>query len=80
MQWNGILLSYKKELIWVSSDEVDEPRVYYIQWSKSKRITNIIYNAYICNLERFYLQGSKEYADIKDRLLDTKEGGERGMI
>ena len=26
---NGILLSYKKECIWVSSNEVDEPRAYY---------------------------------------------------
>ena len=24
--YNGILLSYKKEYIWVSSNEVDEPR------------------------------------------------------
>ena len=27
--YNGILLSYKKECIWVSSNEVDEPRAYY---------------------------------------------------
>ena len=33
----GILLSYKKEHIWVSSNEVDEPRVYYTEWSKSER-------------------------------------------
>ena len=26
---NGILLSHKKEHIWVSSNEVDEPRTYY---------------------------------------------------
>ena len=25
---NGILLGYKKECIWISSNEVDEPRVY----------------------------------------------------
>ena len=34
---NGILLSHKKERIWVSSDEVDEPKTFYIEWSKSKR-------------------------------------------
>ena len=34
---NGILLSYKKELIWVSYDELDEPRAYYTEWSKSER-------------------------------------------
>ena len=28
---NGILLSHKKECIWVSSDEVDELRTYYTE-------------------------------------------------
>ena len=31
----GVLLSHEKELIWVSSDEVDEPRAYYTDWSWS---------------------------------------------
>ena len=35
--YNGILLSHKKECIWVSSSEVDEPRAYYTEWSKSER-------------------------------------------
>ena len=26
-----------KEQIWVSSDEVDEPRTYYTEWSESER-------------------------------------------
>ena len=30
---NGMLHSYKKEYIWVSSNEVDEPRAYYTEWS-----------------------------------------------
>ena len=34
---SGILLSYKKECIWVSSNEVDETRAYYTQWSKSEK-------------------------------------------
>ena len=34
---NGILLSHKKECIWVSSDEMDEPRTYYTEWSESER-------------------------------------------
>ena len=33
---NGIL-NHKKECIWVSSDEVDEPRDYYTEWSESER-------------------------------------------
>ena len=34
---NGILISLKKEHIWVSSDEADEPRTYYTEWSESER-------------------------------------------
>ena len=34
---NGILLSHKKECIWVSSDEVDETRTYHTEWSESER-------------------------------------------
>ena len=36
---NGILLSYKKEHIWVSSHEMDEPGSYYTEWRKSERHT-----------------------------------------
>ena len=32
-----LLLSHKKVRIWVSSNEVDEPRAYYTEWSKSER-------------------------------------------
>ena len=40
----------KKECIWVSSNEVDEPRAYYIEWSKSAK--QILYiNAYVGNLD-----------------------------
>ena len=38
--YNGILLSHKKEHIWVSPNEVDEPRAYYTEWSKSEREIN----------------------------------------
>ena len=41
---NGIILSHKKEHIWVSSDEVDEPRTYYTVWSKSERERYISYS------------------------------------
>ena len=51
------------ECIWVSSNEVDEPRAYYTEWSKSEREKQIpSTNAYIWSLERWYwwnyLQGS----------------------
>ena len=32
--YKAILFSHKKEHIWVSSNEVDEPRAYYTEWSK----------------------------------------------
>ena len=34
---NGILLSHKKECIWVSSNEVDEPRAYYSEVSEKEK-------------------------------------------
>ena len=40
---NGILVSYKKERIWVTSNEVDETGAYYMEWSKSERETPIQY-------------------------------------
>ena len=42
--YNGILLSRKKEHIWVSSGEVNEPRARYTEWSQvRKEKTNIAY-------------------------------------
>ena len=34
---HGILLSHKKEHIWVTSNKVDEPQAYYTEWSQSER-------------------------------------------
>ena len=50
---NGILLSYEKEHIWVSSNELNETRGYYTERRKLEREAPIQYiNAYIWNLER----------------------------
>ena len=35
--YNVIILCHKKEWIWVSSNEVDEPTAYYTEWNKSER-------------------------------------------
>ena len=83
--YNGILLSYKKEHVWISSNEVDEPRACYTKWSKSDRERQISYiNAYTWNLERWYwwsyVQGSKGDTDTKNRLLDTAGEGAGGLI
>ena len=50
--YNGILLGHKKEQIWVSCSEVDEPRASYTKWSKSEREKQVSYiHAYMWNLE-----------------------------
>ena len=82
---NGVLLSFKKEHIWVSSNEVDEPRAYYTEGSKPERERQILYiNTYIWNLERwyqgYYMQGSKADTDIKSRLLDSVGEAEGGVM
>ena len=49
--YNGMLLSYKKEQIWVSCSEVDEPRACYTKWNKSERVNKYI-KAYMWNLDQ----------------------------
>ena len=69
---NVILLSHKMERIWVSSDEVDEPRTYYTERSESERERQIYSNAHIQNLEkwywRIYIQGSDGASLVAQRL------------
>ena len=38
---NGILLSHKQEYLWISSNEMDEPRTYYKSEVRKRKI-NII--------------------------------------
>ena len=80
----GILLSYKKEHVWVNSDEVDEPRTYPTEWSESEREREILYsNPRIQNLEkqywRIYLQGSNGEPDIVDLWTHGERRGEGEM-
>ena len=50
---NGVLLSHKKEYIWISSNEVDETGAYYTGWSKPERkTTNTVY-------QRIYMEFRK---------------------
>ena len=66
---SGIFLSHKKECIWVSSNEVDEPRAYYTEQSKSERERQILYiSTYIWNLEGWY-----QWSYIQQRRLRCKE-------
>ena len=49
--YNGLLLSHKKERIWGSCSEMDEPRACYTEWNKSEKKSYI--NAYLRNLEKW---------------------------
>ena len=44
---NGISLNHKKEPIWVSANEKDEPGAYYTEWSKSEREKQMCVNTQI---------------------------------
>ena len=73
-----------KKRMHLSPNEADEPRAYYIEWSKSERKRQILYiNACVWNLEKWYwwtyLQGSNGDTDIQNRLVDTVGEGEGGM-
>ena len=41
--YNEMLFSHKKKRFWVSSSEVNEPRAYYTEGSKSEREQQISY-------------------------------------
>ena len=76
-----MLLSHKKEGMWASSNDMDEPRMYYTEWSKSKRGKQISYiKAYTWNLgrwhRRIYLQGRSGAAE--KTLADKVGEGEGG--
>ena len=80
--YNGILLSHKKEENWVICRDVDGPRDWHIEWSKSEREKQILYiSAYLWNLEKWYrwtgLQGRNRDTDLENKRMDTK-GGEGG--
>ena len=81
--YNEILLSHKKEWIWVSCSEVNEARTRYTEWCKSEIGKQILYiNTYIWNLEKqywwTYLQRGNGDADVKNRLVGTVGEGEGG--
>ena len=82
--YNRILLSHKKEWMWVIWIEVDEPRACSMEWSKTEREKQVSYtNIYIWDLEKWYwwtyLKGRNRDADVEDSLLDTEGKGEGGM-
>ena len=78
--YNGILLSHKKENIWICSNEVDKTRgPLYSEVSQEEKYKYRILT-YIWNLKRWlwwiYFQGSNEETDTENRPMDM--GGEEG--
>ena len=76
--------SHKKERIWVSGSEVNEPRHCYREWNKSEREKQISYiNAYVWNLEKWYwwiyMQGKNGDKDVEDGLVVKVWEGEGGV-
>ena len=74
--YNVILLSHKKEWMWIIWTDVDGSRACYTEWSKSEREKQISYiNPCICNLEKWcwwkYLQGGNRDTDVGNRLADS---------
>ena len=65
----NILLSHKKQWIWVSSNKVDETRACYTEWNKLERENKYI-NAYTWNQKKWYwwtyLQGRNRDADLEN--------------
>ena len=56
---NGILLSHKKEHIWVSFDEVDEPRAYFMQSEVSQKQKDKYCT--LMHIYRIYKNGTEEF-------------------
>ena len=88
---HGILLGHKKEQKWVICRDVDGPRDWHTEWSKSEREKQISYfnhilsyfNAYMWNLEKWYrwsyLQSRSRDTHVKDKHTDTNSGNRAGM-
>ena len=79
---NRILLGHKKEQIWVSWTEVDEPKACYTEWNQlEKQIWYI--NTYIWNLEKWHWwtcsQDINRDAEVENGLVDTEREGEVWM-
>ena len=78
----NILVKSVRSLIWVSSNEVDEPRASYRMKSEREKQMSYI-NAYLWNLERWYWwsysQSSSGDADIETRLW-TRVGGRQERV
>ena len=70
----------KKGYIWVNSNEVDKPRIYYTEWSKSEKERQILY---INNIYGIYKDGTDDPTHSAVKKMQTYDHlgeGEGGMI
>ena len=69
---------------WVSSKEVDEPRAYYAEWSKSEGERQILYtNTYVWNLDRVLMTpraGQQRRHRHEEQTFGLSGEREKGMI
>ena len=81
---NVILLSYKIEFFWVSSNEVVEPCAYYTGWSKSEKDKYYILTHTHMESRKMVLTilwgGQQKRDRHKEKFLDTMGEGVGGMI
>ena len=73
----------KKQWNWVICRDMDGPRDFSTEWSKSEREKQISYiNAYMWNLEKWYrwtsLQGRNRDTDVENKCMGTR--GESGVV
>ena len=71
---NGNYSVIKRSAFWVSSDEVDEPRAYYTEWSKWGREKPVLYINVLISMVLMNLFTEQQW---RYRLMD-KGGGEEG--
>ena len=79
-RYNGILLSHKKKRNWVICRDVDGPRDYHTEWSKSDTEIQMSYDiAYMWNLKIgykwIYLQNRSRVTDVENNLMVTRGWG-----
>ena len=77
-RYNGILLSHKKEHIWVSCSDVDKPRACYTEWRSQKEKEIWCINAYKWDLENSTDEPIyREEMETEKMVLWTQWGKER---
>ena len=80
--YNGVLLNHKKRNSAIYSN-MDEPKEHYVQWSKSDKERQILYDTtsmrYLKNNTNEYI--CKTETDTENKVVVTKEKGEgKGQI